>query len=668
MKIKILKYSLFFIVIISLIFIKQFYHNITENLDIIKKLTLNNSTQTASFYENGESSEFIYNKKFIVENDEIYIPIDILEKIPDFNIYFNTHLKVIKLKYLENELICAPNSRYFSINGSLKKNDTVTFIKNSKSFLPIKLVENILNLKAEPNNKNDTIILAKRKSENDKKIDLSNNNLSENTNDFKNSIRRSLMAKDNNFRYTFKNLDTYKSKINTFNALFDEINFEEIIDLGCIASYSNLELDENNLFIKSDLIYESIENFISINNVYKISSISDFNIVLSSNLNNKNVSIILALNNNELNNYDYSKSVFQSNDISLISKGYFANVELYEKKQFNNFTFLKLNFYYSNLNPNIKNILNIESSNELQDLFEKMLKNKVTNFIVKIYNYNQKGIEFDYEFTEYIKKYNHDNIKVFIDEQKNHSETEDYFIELDLNYSKTNLLPENNITSEKEFYNFMHKQVINQVNNISFKNCTLIDLNKSFNKFREQNYHYAIKDYSINFIQQDIEFNITYFIDNSKLTISRNKSKEIVNRFIKSTMSEKEKIRILHNYLVSNCNYDYNYNIDELPNITSSSYGALINGIAVCSGYASALNQLLIDANIKTMTISGTSRGRGHVWNKVLINDKEYYIDSTWNDTDFFISYEYLLVDENKMKKEHEWENNKFENKYFYYN
>ena len=55
------------------------------------------------------------------------------------------------------------------------------------------------------------------------------------------------------------------------------------------------------------------------------------------------------------------------------------------------------------------------------------------------------------------------------------------------------------------------------------------------------------------------------------------------------SMSAVEKALVVHDYLVQNCEYDYErFTTGTVPEISHTAYGALVNRMAVCDGYAQA--------------------------------------------------------------------------------
>lgn len=114
------------------------------------------------------------------------------------------------------------------------------------------------------------------------------------------------------------------------------------------------------------------------------------------------------------------------------------------------------------------------------------------------------------------------------------------------------------------------------------------------------------------------------------------KVKEILSG-ISPDMSDYEKELYLHDYLVKKCEYDDSpVSENEVSNVHTA-YGALVDGRAVCEGYAMAMKLLLSRVGIESRVIPGTtlrpgSGEVGHMWNVVKIGSKWYHLDATWDD------------------------------------
>ena len=95
--------------------------------------------------------------------------------------------------------------------------------------------------------------------------------------------------------------------------------------------------------------------------------------------------------------------------------------------------------------------------------------------------------------------------------------------------------------------------------------------------------------------------------------------------------SEMEKLVYLNDYLVTHCMYDVNYQNPELASEHRyDAYGVLVDNVAVCQGYALAVNLLMDKMGLESHLVS--SMKLNHAWNMVKINGKYYMVDVTWDD------------------------------------
>lgn len=104
---------------------------------------------------------------------------------------------------------------------------------------------------------------------------------------------------------------------------------------------------------------------------------------------------------------------------------------------------------------------------------------------------------------------------------------------------------------------------------------------------------------------------------------------------IKSTMTEKQKARVYYDWLISHCTYDYaayeNMFGDTSHASSYMTYGALVNGKAVCEGYTGAYNLLLKLEGIECRV--EVSKTASHGWTSATLDGVLYHIDPTWGDT-----------------------------------
>lgn len=94
-----------------------------------------------------------------------------------------------------------------------------------------------------------------------------------------------------------------------------------------------------------------------------------------------------------------------------------------------------------------------------------------------------------------------------------------------------------------------------------------------------------------------------------------------------------DQIKQVHDILIDKINYDSNSSSD----LSHGVYGALVNNLAVCDGYAKAFKYILDNLGISCVEICGVGQNssgtvENHAWNDVLINGTWYAVDVTWDD------------------------------------
>lgn len=121
---------------------------------------------------------------------------------------------------------------------------------------------------------------------------------------------------------------------------------------------------------------------------------------------------------------------------------------------------------------------------------------------------------------------------------------------------------------------------------------------------------------------------------------------------ITSKMSDYDKALALHDALTDRVEY-------VKTDMAHTAYGALVEGNAVCDGYAKAYQCLLREAGITSHLVTGystspyTGEPEGHAWNLVELDGQYYYTDVTWDDQPGQRFYMYLNVTEEVLTEDH---------------
>jgi len=124
---------------------------------------------------------------------------------------------------------------------------------------------------------------------------------------------------------------------------------------------------------------------------------------------------------------------------------------------------------------------------------------------------------------------------------------------------------------------------------------------------------------------------------------------------IKPYMTDHEKVKAVHDYIVLNGEYDTSH-------VYYSDYDLLTKGKSVCNGYAILTYNMLNKLDIPVKFVFGTSNSQSHVWNMVKLGEYWFHLDTTWNDPipdrENFSSYNYYMLTDDEIIKDHVIEEN----------
>lgn len=138
----------------------------------------------------------------------------------------------------------------------------------------------------------------------------------------------------------------------------------------------------------------------------------------------------------------------------------------------------------------------------------------------------------------------------------------------------------------------------------------------------------------------------------------------VVQDLIPDGMLLRDRLRVLHDYLIQNCVYDTDTATHESlmtgngADAPFTAAGALLNGKAVCAGYARAYMLLCRAAGIDIIYIS--DQAMNHGWNAVRLYGQVWYIDTTFDDPvpdrGELVSTQYFLKTEQDFAETHTWD------------
>lgn len=143
---------------------------------------------------------------------------------------------------------------------------------------------------------------------------------------------------------------------------------------------------------------------------------------------------------------------------------------------------------------------------------------------------------------------------------------------------------------------------------------------------------------------------LKYTKDSEQAYDEFNRLNELVDRLVsEAPKDEYEKIRFFYDTVIQKCRFDASLSHENSGN----AFGALVDGYAVCQGYANAMQLLLSRAGFDVVPV--INYDNSHKWNRVLLSDGNWYdIDATWDDESSAASggdYACFLVSDKTLKK-----------------
>lgn len=134
---------------------------------------------------------------------------------------------------------------------------------------------------------------------------------------------------------------------------------------------------------------------------------------------------------------------------------------------------------------------------------------------------------------------------------------------------------------------------------------------------------------------------------------------------VEPSMSDLEKALVVHDYLVQNCEYDYerySANPDSVPEVSHTAYGGLVEKMAVCDGYGKAYAYIMNDKLGLPCEVV-ISDAMNHAWNLIQIDGEWYHVDATWDDPTWDsigrVVHKYFLLSDTAISdaehKHHDW-------------
>ena len=160
----------------------------------------------------------------------------------------------------------------------------------------------------------------------------------------------------------------------------------------------------------------------------------------------------------------------------------------------------------------------------------------------------------------------------------------------------------------------------------------------------------------------EVTIKINYLYSEDLINKIDAKVDEIIKSIIKDNMTDYDKIKTVHDYIINHTKYDVERNENGTSNYEShTAYGPLFQGYAICNGYTDLMAIFLTKLGFDNYKIATTADDisyseAGHVWNAVYYNNNWLHIDLTWDDPitkdgKDYLLHQYFLVTNTELKK-----------------
>lgn len=164
--------------------------------------------------------------------------------------------------------------------------------------------------------------------------------------------------------------------------------------------------------------------------------------------------------------------------------------------------------------------------------------------------------------------------------------------------------------------------------------------------------------YTMGLNNKILDVNYTFSLDEDEILEKQQeveKWSDAILSNVTDDMSDYEVAKYLHDYIVSNVDYDLT--VDNDQNILS----VVEENRSVCAGYTRAYQYLLNEAGIFSTYVTGNVASGPHAWNLVELDGEYGWIDVTWDDPSFgdssipdeYISHTYFGLSTEDIQKSH---------------
>ena len=135
---------------------------------------------------------------------------------------------------------------------------------------------------------------------------------------------------------------------------------------------------------------------------------------------------------------------------------------------------------------------------------------------------------------------------------------------------------------------------------------------------------------TFNYDEDVIQIKISHTYSDEEIKEIDKKVEKIIDDNVTDNMTTKDKIKVIHDYIINNTDYDTlkTKDVNDKTYKSNTAYGVFFEGYGICSGYSDAMAIFLDKLNIINYKISNDQ----HIWNLVYLDGVWYHLDLTWDD------------------------------------
>ncbi len=169
--------------------------------------------------------------------------------------------------------------------------------------------------------------------------------------------------------------------------------------------------------------------------------------------------------------------------------------------------------------------------------------------------------------------------------------------------------------------------------------------------------HWQVAGYRARYGSRQVTFTFEWYTTAAQERTMDTRVASVLNSLDLKNLTDYGKVRAIYNWITANVRYDHAHLWDPYYYLQYTAYAALVNGTAVCQGYAVLFYRMALEAGVSARVITGVGvqgySSESHAWNIAKVGSKYYYLDSTWDEGVSASSWRFFLKGANTFEDQH---------------